>query len=75
MTHPTLDEIIANIMIYWFTSSITSSFWLYYNRRSGDNEQHRLLEETKIEQPFWLGCGRYEIYYVSTIGANNTSSR
>lgn len=28
-THPTDDEALANIMIYWFTQNITSSFWLY----------------------------------------------
>lgn len=54
-------------MIYWFTGTFTSSFWLYYMRRSGDNVQHKLLEETKIEQPFWFGCGPYEIHWVGTL--------
>jgi pimeloyl-ACP methyl ester carboxylesterase len=62
-THPSDDDIIANVMIYWFTGTITSSFWLYYMRRSGDIEQHNLLEKTKIEQPFWFGCGQYEIHW------------
>jgi len=54
-------------MIYWFTQTWVSSFWLYYLRRSGDGKQSHLLEETKIEQPFWFGCGPYEIHWVSQI--------
>lgn len=64
-THPTDDEVLANIMIYWFTQTCTSSFWLYYFRRSGDGKQSKLMEESKIEQPFSFGCGPYEIHWVS----------
>lgn len=62
-THPSDDEVIANIMIYWFTQTLTSSFWLYYFRRSGDGKQAKLHEDTKIEQPLWFGCGPYEIHW------------
>jgi hypothetical protein len=27
------DFILTNILLYWFSGSITSSFWLYYNVR------------------------------------------
>jgi microsomal epoxide hydrolase len=29
------DEMLANISLYWFTSAIGSSFWLYYARMHG----------------------------------------
>jgi microsomal epoxide hydrolase len=50
-------------MLYWFTGNITSSFWLYYLRRSGDGQESKLLETTKIHQPVAFGCGNYEIHW------------
>ncbi|KAL7006435.1 hypothetical protein EMMF5_004088 [Cystobasidiomycetes sp. EMM_F5] len=65
-THPSEDEVIANCMLYWFTGNITSSFWLYYFRRSPDDaekEQNRRIEETNFVQPLAFGCGKYEIHW------------
>ena len=31
----TMDELLANISLYWFTGAIGSSFWLYYARMHG----------------------------------------
>lgn len=63
-THPSTDKVIANCMLYWFTGNITSSFWLYYDRRSGTREEGDLLEKTEITQPVAFGCGPYEIHWV-----------
>lgn len=65
-THLSAETVIANSMLYWFTGSITSSFWLYYLRRSGDGEDVKLLDNRKIEQPLAFGCGKYEIFWVSS---------
>lgn len=62
-THLLPDFVIANCMLYWFTGSITSSFWLYYLRRSGDGQESKNLETTKIDQPVAFGCGNYEIHW------------
>ena len=62
-THLSPDFVIANCMLYWFTGSITSSFWLYYLRRSGDGQESKALETTKINQPVAFGCGNYEIHW------------
>jgi len=62
-THLSPDFIIANTMLYWFTGNITSSFWLYFLRRSGDGKQSKMLEETKIHQPVAFGCGPHEIHW------------
>ena len=31
-----IDRMLANICLYWFTESIGSSFWLYYDRHNGE---------------------------------------
>jgi microsomal epoxide hydrolase len=31
----TKDELLTNVMLYWATGAINSSFWLYYARRHG----------------------------------------
>ena len=56
-------------MLYWFTGSITSSFWLYYFRRSADEEdqkQAKFLDEAVFQQPVSVAFGKYEIHWVST---------
>ena len=30
------DELLTNVMLYWVTGAINSSFWPYYARRHGD---------------------------------------
>lgn len=66
-THPSEDEVIANSLLYYFTGNITSSFWLYYMRRSGPTDESDLLENSKIMQPAGFGCGAYEIHWVDSL--------
>ena len=63
-THPCSDAVIASCMLYWFTGSITSSFWLYYMRKCGSQEESYFLESQVFEQPFAFGCGSHEIHWV-----------
>lgn len=55
----------ANSLLYYFTGSITSSFWLYYLRSSGPAGDFQRLEDTVVRQPVGFGCGAYEIHWVS----------
>ena len=32
---PTIDTILTNVSLYWFTGAIGSSFWPYYARQHG----------------------------------------
>ena len=58
---PTVDEILAQSMLYWYSGSIASSFYLYFNRRVQVNDEGKQILEGKIEQPVAVGCGQYEI--------------
>lgn len=63
-------------MLYWFTGSITSSFWLYYFRRSADEadqKQAKFLDEAVFQQPVSVAFGKYEIHWAS-YGAFHTRS-
>jgi hypothetical protein len=55
-THLPTDFIIANCLLYWFTKSLSSSFWPYYLFHSGNGEEEKTVrQETK--QPTAIGFG------------------
>ena len=60
-THPSVDEVVANGMIYYLTGSLTSSFWLYYNRRVNAEREAKEVAETVINAPARIGMGDHEI--------------
>jgi microsomal epoxide hydrolase len=48
----TKDELLTNVMIYWVTGAIGSSFWPYYSSRHGDWSLTDLVKQGKrIEVP------------------------
>jgi hypothetical protein len=55
---------MANIAIYWFSGSITSSFWLYYDALNPTGD---MIESAsaKVDVPSGVGMGRYEIHWVN----------
>lgn len=59
-----IDFVIANCMLYWFTGKITSSFWLYYLIRSGDGSHSEAVQSTKLQQPVGFTCGHKELCWV-----------
>jgi epoxide hydrolase len=58
-THLPTDFVIANCLLYWFTGSLTSSFWLYYLFNSGNGAEYQSLGG-KIEQPTAIGFGKFQ---------------
>lgn len=52
------DDLLNNIMIYWVTQTIQSSFWLYYNSR---NDAWKLPKGERITVPTAVGSFPAEI--------------
>ena len=48
-------------MLYYLTGSLTSSFWLYFNRRVNAEREAKEIAETVIDAPARIGMGDHEI--------------
>jgi hypothetical protein len=69
-THPSLDELLTSCLLYWFSGSITSSFWLYYNSSTlsvkGGGDVAESMDDN-VQVPSAVGLGPYEISWVSLV--------
>ena len=62
-TKPSDDYVLAQCLLYWYSESITSSFWLYYSRKltSDDGDFHE-ISTTKVTVPTGVGFGKLLFY-------------
>ncbi|KAH8920663.1 alpha/beta-hydrolase, partial [Atractiella rhizophila] len=57
------SHILSCILLYHFTSCITSSFWFYYIRRHSPPGDFELVRNDPITQPLAFSCGYWEIQW------------
>lgn len=54
-----MDDLITNVMLYWFSGSITSAFMLYYNTLCGGDVLE--VDAAVLDKPAAFTCGHYEL--------------
>ncbi|KAH8920665.1 alpha/beta-hydrolase [Atractiella rhizophila] len=67
------SRVLSCILLYHFTSSITSSFWFYYIRKHPASSDVELVRNDPIHQPLALSIGYWEVHYPTRKIVENTN--
>lgn len=59
--HPlTMDQILVNVALYWFTDTMTSSIWSYRERLGEDSEEYS-QELGDVKKPYGYSRFPYDV--------------